>query len=312
MRTLFLGSPPFATAVLRQLLASQHEVVGVVTPKSRTQRRGLKHEHGPVADLALKHGLPLLQPKGLKTQEALDQLSVLNPEVLVVASYGEILNQEVLSLAPHGALNVHGSCLPRWRGAAPVQAAILAGDEETGVSVQRMVLALDEGDVMLEKRTSLGSQETAGELLERLAELGGKALVEAVDQLAEGSAVFTAQDPSKATMTRKIKKHDGLIDWSLEGLALTRHVRAMSPWPGAITRLPDGRSLTVLALEVTSADDALPGTFLGGPEFLVACGDGTVNLLQVKPAGKGAMTGRAFLRGARLLAKSRLGQELDQ
>ena len=163
---------------------------------------------------------------------------------------------------------------------------------------------------MLEKRISLGSQETAGELIERLAELGGKALVEAVNQLEEGSAVFTAQDPSKATMTRKIKKHDGLIDWSLEALTLTRHVRAMSPWPGAITHLPDGRSLTVLALEENSADAAPPGTFLGGPEFLVACGDGAVNLLQVKPAGKGAMTGRAFLRGAKLIAKNRLGQEV--
>lgn len=310
MRILFLGSPPFATAVLRHLLASEHQVVGVVTPRSKARRRGQQETIGPVAALAEEHGVTLLQPKGLRDPETLQALRTLNPEVLAVASYGEILNEEALRLAPNGALNVHGSCLPRWRGAAPVQAAIQAGDLETGVSIQRMVLGLDEGDVLLEKRTPIQTTETAGELMLRLAELGGSALVEALDQLVAKTAKFTPQDPAAVTMTRKIKKADGRLDWSLGPINLERFVRAMSPWPGATTRLPDGRTLTVLELEPTTGS-GLAGTFLGGADLRIACGNGgqAVTLLQVKPEGKSAMAGDAFLRGSKLTAGDLLGKE---
>jgi len=315
VRTLFLGSPPFATAVLRQLLGSKHPVIGIVTPKSKVQRRGRAQAASPVAELANAHSIPLLQPNGLKEPGTLAQLRALDPEILVVASYGEILNQEALDLAPHGALNIHGSCLPRWRGAAPVQAAIMAGDSETGVSIQRMVLGLDEGDVMLEKRTSIEPEEAAKDLMERLAELGGEALVQALDQLDLGTATFIPQDPSSVTMTRKIRKQDGRFDWSLDPSTLRRHVRAMNSWPGASTHLPGGRVLTVLALEESSPTNEPPGTFLGGPGFRVACGkdpatgSNSVNLLQVKPAGKSAMDGAAFLRGSKLTPGDRLGAE---
>lgn len=308
MRTLFLGSPPFATAVLRQLLASQHDVVGVVTPASRIRRRGHPGGASPVAQLATDNSIPLLQPQGLKGVGTLDALRALDPEVLAVASYGEILNQEALQLAPRGALNVHGSCLPRWRGASPVQAAIQAGDTETGVSIQRMVLGLDEGDVLVESRTPIDPDESAGDLMLRLAEIGGAALVKALDQLVAGTTTPTPQDPALVTMTRKIKKIDGLIDWTLEPDALRRHVRAMSPWPGATTRLPNGRALTVLDL-VTSQGSGVAGSFLGGPHLSIGCGNGSqaVTLLRVKPEGKGPMDGDAFLRGSNLAAGAVLG-----
>jgi methionyl-tRNA formyltransferase len=268
-----------------------------------------------VAELANAHSIPLLQPNGLKEPGTLAELRALDPEILVVASYGEILNREALDLAPHGALNIHGSCLPRWRGAAPVQAAIIAGDSETGVSIQRMVLGLDEGDVMLEKRTGIEPEETAKDLMERLAELGGEALVQALDQLDLGTAKFIPQDPNSVTMTRKIRKQDGRLDWSLDPSALRRHVRAMNSWPGASTHLPGGKALTVLALKESSSTNEPPGTFLGGPGFRVACGKGSatgsnsVDLLQVKPAGKSAMDGAAFLRGSRLTPGDLLGAE---
>jgi methionyl-tRNA formyltransferase len=216
----------------------------------------------------------------------------------------------VLELAPHGALNVHASLLPRHRGASPIQAAILAGDLETGVSIQRMVLALDEGDVLLERSTPIGSDESAGELLVRLAELGGEAACDALDRLAAGRATFTPQDPARATWARKIDKHDGDVDWTRDAASIERHVRAMTPWPGARALLDDGRGGTkdVVLLRVTRADtcSATPGAVLEAERRLVvATGDGALEVLELKPAGTPAMDGASFLRGARLAPGAR-------
>ena len=312
MRTLFLGSPPFALPVLRALIdAPQHEVLALVTPPDRPSGRGRRLVRSPLAEMADAAGIDVLQPTSTRDESFVEALRAYEPEVLLVASYGELLRTNVLELAPHGALNVHGSLLPRWRGASPVQAAILAGDAETGVSIQRMVLALDAGDVLHEIRTPIGTQETAGELAARLADLGGQALLEALDQLASGTATFTPQDESQITLCRKIPKDAGRIDFTQSAVQLKRLVRAMNPWPGAFAFLPDGRRLVVLEAEALDESEpgAAPGTLISGKSLRVACGGGILELRTVKPQGKGAMEGAAFLRGSRLEAGTQLTSE---
>jgi len=227
----------------------------------------------------------------------------------MVASYGEILRQPVLDLAPLGAFNVHASLLPRWRGAAPIQHALLAGDSETGVSVQRMVLALDAGDLLLSSKTPIDGDENAGELLTRLAVLGGQVAVEALDLLEAGGAVFTPQDPAGITLAPKLKKEDGTLDWSEDAESIVRRIRAFTPWPGVHTTLPDGRRLGIRRAQPTPAASGDHGTVLSDREgFCVMCGDGeALALLEVQPEGKAPMDGEAFVRGARLAPGSRLG-----
>ncbi|MBK7878753.1 MAG: methionyl-tRNA formyltransferase [Planctomycetes bacterium] len=310
MRLVFLGSPPFAVPVLERVLASSHVVAALVTPPDKPKGRGMKVEPSPLRALADPRSIPVVQPTTTKDPAFVETLSALQPDVLLVASYGEILRQDALSLAPHGALNVHASLLPRWRGASPIQAAILAGDRETGVCVQRMVLALDEGDVLVERRTEIDEHENAGELLQRLALLGGEVAVEALDALEHGTARFTPQDPALATFARKIPKERGWIDWTKSALELDRHVRAFTPWPGARTTL-DGQDLTLIEARVRNDVEAVERTagsvFATKHELFVACGTGTLQVLRLKPAGKGVLATDAWLRGARLAPDARLG-----
>ncbi len=313
LRLVFLGSPPFGVPVLEALLASPHRVLAVITPPDRPRGRGRVVEESPLVACARRASVPVVQPETTKDEAFIAQLAAFGADVLVVASYGEILRRNVLELCPHGALNVHGSLLPRWRGASPIQRAIIAGDAETGISVQRMVLALDAGDVLLERRTSIGAEETSGELFERLAHLGGEAIVEALDRIAAGEAVYTPQDPAGVTLAPKLTKADGVLDWSQPAEALARLVRGVNPWPGARTTLPDGRELEVLRARARSeACEAPPGTLLadaaGRPRPAIATGAGVLELLEVKPAGRGAMEASAFLRGARLEAGARFGR----
>lgn len=307
MRLVFLGSPPFAAPVLHHLIESRHEVAAVVTPPDRPRGRGRSVQRSSVVELALEHDIALVQPATTKDEGFVEALRGFEPDVLVVASYGEILRSDVLDLAPRGSLNVHSSLLPRWRGAAPIHRAILAGDAETGVSVQRMVLALDEGDVLLERRTPIGEHETSGELLERLAHIGGEAAAAALDVLESDQAVFTPQDPSLATYARKLRKEEGWIDWSQGSAQIERMLRAFTPWPGARTSLPGGRVLGVVGAEPADGDGR-PGCLLEGRGLTVATGDGALRLTQVKPAGKGQMKGSDFMNGAQLEAGAQLGE----
>ncbi len=338
MRVAFLGSPPFATPILRQLLASRHEVLGLVTPPDRPRGRGRGVSRSELAALADEAGLPVLQPASTKDPEFVAALAALGADALMVASYGEILRREVLELCPHGALNVHGSLLPRWRGASPIQRAVAAGDEETGVSIQRMVLALDAGDVLLARPTRIGPDETSADLFDRLAALGAEAAVEALDLIDSGAARYEPQEASRVTLAPKLTKEDGRIDFDQAPEVVSRHVRAMTSWPGARTRLPDGRDLVVLeaapielepdpsdagasearaleagalearALEARASSPApAAGTLLAGHGLVVQVRGGAVRLRRLKPAGKGAMDDDAFLNGARLEPGQRLG-----
>lgn len=308
MRYVFLGSPPFALPVLSALLESEHEALALVTRPDRPRGRGREVGESELVKLARERGLPVLQPAKTTEPDFLAELRQLAPEVLLVASFGEILRTELLELAPHGALNVHGSLLPRHRGAAPIQRAISGGDAETGVSIQRIVLALDEGDVLLEKRVAIGERETAGELFDRLAVLGGEAAREALDRLEAGTAEFTPQDPDRASYARKLKKEDGWIDWSRSSVELERHVRAMNPWPGARASAPDGKPLVVLEARHVPEASGAPGEVLEAKKHcVVACGEGALELVTVQPAGKKAMDAAAWLRGSRVGPGERLG-----
>ncbi|MCY2959800.1 MAG: methionyl-tRNA formyltransferase [Planctomycetota bacterium] len=311
MRVVFLGSPPFATPVFASLVASaRHSAIALVTRPDKPRGRGMHVATSPLVELARANSIPVLQPERARGPEFLAALRQLAPDALLVASYGEILRQDVLDVAPHGAFNVHASLLPRHRGASPIQAAILAGDEETGVAVQRMVLALDEGDIVHEERTRIGPHENAGELLARLADLGAIAALRALDSIEAGTVKPRPQDPALATYARRILKEEGAIDWTLDAAAIDRHVRAHTPWPGARTTGPAAAELTLLDV-VPSPDHvhaAPPGTLLAvNPALLVACGRGALEIRALKPAGKGRMDALAWLRGARLEVGARFG-----
>ncbi len=309
MRLVFMGSPPFAVPVFERLLASPHSVVALVTRPDRPQGRGRKIESSPLVDTARRASVEILQPSSARDPEFVAALRALAPDVLLVASYGEILKRDVLELAPHGALNVHASLLPRHRGASPIQAAILSDDRVTGVTVQRMVLALDEGDVLLAEETRIGDDENAGELLQRLAALGGEAAVKALDRIERGDARCVPQDARLATYAKKISKDAGWVDWKQSSREIARFVRAMTPWPGARTTAPVGGEIVVLKVRASSLPPAnSPGTLLEARGALcVSTGDGALEIVRVKPSGKAEMDGAAWLRGVRLTSGAVLG-----
>jgi methionyl-tRNA formyltransferase len=310
-----MGSPPFAVPVFEALCRdARTQVAALVTRPDKPRGRGLKVDESPLVRTAREHHVDVLQPERARDPHFITSLRVIAPDVIVVASYGEILSKELLDLPKHGCLNVHASLLPRHRGASPIQAAILAGDAETGVSIQRMVPALDEGDVLLEERTAIGPRENAGELLARLSQLGASATLRALEAVESGRARFTPQDPARATVARKIKKEHGAIDWTKSAAEIDRLVRAFTPWPGARTTAPGGAEIVLL--DVRPRDDApaaahgnaAPGTLAGtSPALAVRCGEGLLEIRALKPSGKAAMDASAWLRGARLEPGARFG-----
>ncbi|HEX6881839.1 MAG TPA: methionyl-tRNA formyltransferase [Planctomycetota bacterium] len=307
MRLVFLGSPPFATPVLTRLVESPHRPLAIVTQPARAQGRGRKVAESDVAALARAHGIELLEPQSVREPAVMARLAELAPDVFLVVSYGEILRPEFLALPRIVALNVHPSLLPRHRGATPIQAALLAGDEVTGVAIQKVVQELDAGDLLLLRETPIRPGETAGELAARLAEWSGELVLEALDALEAGTARYVPQDAARATRCRKIRKEDGRLDWSRPARELEGRVRAMNPWPGAATTLPGGGELQVWrARTVEGAGE--PGTLLeAGPRLVVAAGTGALEVLEVQAPGKRPLPAAEFLRGARLAAGARLG-----
>jgi methionyl-tRNA formyltransferase len=320
-RLVFMGSPDFALPALRRLVADGHEVLAVYTRPDREAGRGRELTPPPVKQLARELGLPVFQPPSLRREAAVAELRALRPEVIVVAAYGQILPRPVLDIPPRGILNIHASLLPRWRGAAPVQAAILAGDAETGVSIMLIDEGLDTGPVLARRATAISDFDTAGTLTERLAGMGAELLSETLPAWLAGAIVPVPQDESRATSAPRIEKAQGRLDWTRPAVELWRRVRAYTPWPGAFTTLhgdllrlheawplageSDEPAGTVVALP-PGALDAVPAE-RPRPAFAVQTGEGLLLPLKLQRAGRRVLYAEEFLRGERSMIGSRLG-----
>ena len=303
LRIAFAGTPQFALPALRALLDSQHRIVGVLTQPDRPAGRGRELRASPVKLLAVDRGVPVAQPATLKTPEGTGALRDWSPELLVVVAYGLILPVAVLSLPRLGCLNIHGSLLPRWRGAAPIQRALLAGDMETGITIMQLDEGLDTGPMLLERRRPIGPDDTARDLHDALAELGAAALLEAIAGLAAGTLVGRAQPAAGATYAAKLEKSEALIDWKQGAVQIDRQVRAFNPWPVAETRV-GGEPLRILRTRLLERDGcaAPPGTLLGMGEdgLRVACGQGVIALRELQRAGKRPVAARDFANAVRI------------
>lgn len=309
-RLVFAGTPDFALASLQALVESGQVPLVVLTQPDRPAGRGRKLTASPVKQYALQQGIEVLQPQSLRDAGAAAVLARLEPDLLVVAAYGLILPQNVLDIPTYGCLNVHASVLPRWRGAAPIQAAILAGDATTGVSLMSMTAGLDCGPVFHVEETVVGAGETAGELHDRLAALGGATLVEHLERIISGELEAVDQDESLATYAPKIEKQDAVIDWSLPAEAVVRRIRAYNPFPGAFcfAESPEGARIKIWrATEVDGAGD--PGTVLqyGADTIVVACGTGAISLLELQLAGKRRATAQEFAGQTELAGRRLVG-----
>ena len=308
LRIVFAGTPDFSVPPLKTLLAAGHEIVGVYTQPDRPAGRGMKLRPSPVKAEALKHDLPVFQPETLKTAEAQDELAALKPDVMVVVAYGLILPPAVLAIPTHGCLNIHASLLPRWRGAAPIQRAIDAGDEETGITIMQMDAGLDTGPMLLKKHTPIHETDTAQTLHDRLSQLGADAIVEALTHLEQLTP--EAQNDAQATYAAKLSKEEGRIDWHQPATVLKRKIHAFNPWPTAFTTWL-GKPLKLLtATALPDPSNAAPGTVIAVQHdgIDIATGDGTLRVHTLQPAGKRAMDATDFAHGHALLGK-RLGSQ---
>ena len=298
MRVAFAGTPPFAARALEGLLAAGHSVELVLTQPDRPAGRGLGLTPTAVAKSAALHAIPVEKPPSLRDPAAQQRLRELRPEVMVVAAYGLLLPPAVLEIPARGCLNIHASLLPRWRGAAPVQRALLAGDEETGISIMQMAAGLDTGPVLLTMATPIGGRESAGALLQRLTELGATAIVEALARLDELPP--QAQDESRATYAAKISKADARIDWTRSAAEVDRQVRAFNPVPGA-EGLVGGEVIKVWQAAPIAARGKAGETIpVEGEDLVVACGEGALRLVEIQRAGGRRLPAPEFLRGKRL------------
>jgi methionyl-tRNA formyltransferase len=301
MRLAFFGTPEFAVPTLDALVGAGHDVALVVSQPDRPAGRGQQLTSPAVALRARSLVLQLAQPKALRTGPFPDRLGALGLDVAVVLAYGRILPQEILDVPRLGCVNVHASLLPRWRGAAPIQAALLAGDPETGVCTQKMEATLDTGPVLVALPTPITADDTAGTLHDRLSQLAAQC---AVETLARWDALAPRpQDASKATWAPKISREDGRLDWHRPAAELDRRVRAMTPWPGAFASLPDG-VLKVRAARVANAE-APPGTVVSVAPLVVTCGAAALRLDLVQAAGRAVVSGEDWARGARIARGAR-------
>ncbi len=332
LRVVVMGTGPFAVPMFRAVIDSPHEVVAVVTRPDHAPP-GRRPPANPMREAAVAAGIPVLDPENVNAAESVTAIRGLVPDLLVVCDYGQLLSAELLEVAPLGGINLHGSLLPRHRGAAPVQWAILAGDPFTGVSVIGMTPALDAGRVITARETPIGPRDTAAELERRLAEIGAPAVVDAIDRLQTAVAaghpaaeVGLLQDPGRATRAPRLSKGDGVVDWSLPAARIERMRRALEPWPRAVTFFTraDGQRQRLVLAEVEVADPEEfplsaaaaiePGSVLAAESapdagrIVVACGGGTaVAITRLVPEGKRGMTAAEFLRGSPLRPGSRLG-----
>jgi methionyl-tRNA formyltransferase len=305
LRVLFAGTPDFAARCLATLLESRHALCGVMTQPDRPAGRGLALSESPVKKLAAARGVRVVQPASLKDAGVAKELELLRPDIIVTAAFGLIFPQSLLGLPPRGAVNVHASLLPRWRGAAPIQRALLAGDKETGVSIMQMDAGLDTGPVLLREAITILGSDTAGTLSDRLADLGGKLAVRLLDAL-EGGALHAVPQPTEGvTYAPKLARDEFRLDWSQDAAAVDRRVRAFNPWPGAAARVR-GVEVKIWSCAV-AAGEAQAGEVLSADAdgLCIACGRGALRVTELQRAGGKRLRAADFLRGFPLAAGER-------
>ena len=309
MRILFIGTGEIGVPTLEALLKSEHDVVGVVTQPDKPAGREQHIEPPPIkkavtsgapnaspARTARTLPFPILQPLRIKDQQAIEDIGVLKPDVIVVMAYGQILPHDILEIPKIACLNLHASLLPRWRGAAPIQAAIAAGDRQTGITVMYMDEGLDTGDILLQRKINISPTDTGGSLHDRLAQIAPKALLESLGMLAERTAPRTPQDNTLATYARKLKREEGKIDWSEPADAIERKIRAFNPWPGASMKI-ERQTLKIFSASIVDLSGE-PGEILRSEdELVIAASKGALSLSEVQLEGKRRMTALEFLRG---------------
>jgi methionyl-tRNA formyltransferase len=301
LRVVFMGTPAFAVPTLTEIIGQGHEVVACYTRAPKPAGRGMAVVQSPVHQLAEGFGIPVFTPASLKGEAAAEAFRAHGADVAVVVAYGLLLPVPILEAPAHGCLNLHGSLLPRWRGAAPIQRAVMAGDAETGVMVMRMEAGLDTGPVAMAERIPIGPDATAGEIHDRLMVLGADLMVRALAALSRGSLGFVPQPDEGVTYAAKISKDEARIDWSLPAAAVHNHIRGLSPAPGAFIEADwgQGRQRLKVLRSALAEGAGVPGTVLD-EALTIACGAGAVRLLEVQRAGRGPMKAEEFLRGAGL------------
>ena len=310
MRLVFMGTPDFAAASLEALLRSDDSIVGVVTQPDRPKGRGQIFTPSPVKLLAQREQIPLFQPLKMKDPEFLQALAGWKPDLIAVAAFGRILPPAILALPPLGCINVHGSLLPKYRGAGPIQWAIINGETETGITTMLMDEGMDTGAMLLQETIPITPDDTAGTLSPRLAELGGRLLVKTIARLKAGSFIPQTQDSSRATLAPLLKKEDGAIDWALPAIALANRVRGLSPWPGAYTTVAGGDRWTIWrALALPGPVTKPPGVIvaISHEAIHVATGEGVLAVMELQPANSRRMAVSQYLAGHPIVVGLQLG-----
>jgi methionyl-tRNA formyltransferase len=308
MRIVFMGTPAFAVPSLEALLQSEDTVVGVVTQPDKPKGRGQMLATSPIKQIAEKAGVPIVQPLKMKDPAFLDALRAWQPDLIAVAAFGRILPQIILDLPPKGCVNVHGSLLPKYRGAGPIQWAIINGENETGITTMLMDAGMDTGAMLLQERVRIDSEDTAGTLSEKLAKVGGSLLLETIRQLKAGTLTPRPQDDSQATMAPLLDKEMGQIDWSFAAIEIANRVRGLSPWPGAFTHINHERWTIWKAKASGDPTTAEPGTAVAVTKdaIHIATGQGLLAITELQPANSRRMTVQQYLAGHRLAPGFRL------
>ena len=303
LRIIFAGTPDFAASALSALIKSEHEVIAVYTQPDRPAGRGRKLRASPVKEVALENNIPVLQPENLKETETQEILKSFQADVMVVAAYGLILPQTVLDIPRLGCLNIHASLLPRWRGAAPIQRAIAAGDTESGITIMQMNAGLDTGDILQLSACPITAQDTGGSLHDRLAEIGAQSILQTLDDLSLGNITPAPQDDSLATYAHKLDKKEAIINWQNSASEIERLIRAFNPWPVAFTYL-NGKTIRIwqaqaLALNLETEANIKAGTVIACDKkgIDISCGEGMLRLLNLQPSGSKAMDVASFMNG---------------
>lgn len=313
MRIVFMGTPDFAVETLEEIIGAGHEVVAVVTQPDKPQKRSKEPKMSPVKECALKHNLPVLQPEKVKNNaEFYEEMKNLKPDVSVVIAYGQILPKEILEVPKYGCINVHASLLPAYRGAAPIQWAVIDGLEVTGVTTMQMDVGLDTGDIIMQKEVVVDKKETGESLFNKISFEGAKLLVKTLEAVENNTATRTPQDNSKSNYAKMLSKETGKIDFNQSAVVIERLVRGVNPWPSAFTTL-DGKTLKIWDCDVVSDDidkTHLPGMICGitKDNFYVKCNEGVLKINELQLEGKKRMSCDAFLRGVKIEIGNKLGE----